>query len=210
MTAAGAARRIAPGEILRGGRVSLRLVTLEDCTDRYESWLADPIVNQYLETRWRPQPLEAIREFVAGMVESSDSYLFAILENESGRHVGNIKVGPIVWNHLYADVSYFIGERSCWGKGYASEAIRLATGFGFHRLGLHRLQAGLYASNGGSGKALQKVGYRHEAVFKGQLKIAAGAWEDHHWFAMLRDDWRQDAKQDAKDETRAQARDNNQ
>jgi RimJ/RimL family protein N-acetyltransferase len=183
-------RRIAPGEILRGGGVSLRLATLEDCTARYESWLADPIVNQYLETRWRPQPLGGIREFVAGMLESADSYLFAIVENASGTHIGNIKVGPIAWNHLYADVSYFIGERACWGKGYATEAIRLVTGFAFQRLGLHRLQAGLYAGNGASGRALEKAGYRREAIFKSQLKNATGAWEDHHWFACLKEDWR--------------------
>lgn len=178
-------RQIAPGEILRGTRVSLRLVTLDDCTPRYEGWLADPLVNQYLETRWRPQSLESIRQFVAGMLESADSYLFAILETDSGTHVGNIKVGPIIWNHLYADVSYFIGERACWGKGYASEAIRLATDFAFRRLGLHRLQAGLYASNVGSAKALDKAGYRKEAVFESQLKNVAGAWEDHHWYAIL-------------------------
>jgi RimJ/RimL family protein N-acetyltransferase len=183
-------RQIAPGEILRGGGVSLRLATLEDCTARYESWLADPIVNQYLETRWRPQPLDRIREFVAVMLESADSYLFAIVENASGTHIGNIKVGPIAWNHLYADVSYFIGDRAYWGKGYATEAIRLVTRFAFRRLGLHRLQAGLYAGNTASGRALEKAGYRQEAIFKSQLKNAAGAWEDHHWFACLKEDWR--------------------
>jgi RimJ/RimL family protein N-acetyltransferase len=175
---------------VRGDRVSLRLVTLDDCTERYEAWLADPAVNQFLETRWRPQRLDSIREFVGGMLGSTDSYLFAIVENATGMHVGNIKVGPIAGNHLYADISYFIGERGCWGKGYATEAIRLATGLAFERLGLHRMQAGIYASNGGSGKALEKAGYRKEAVFKAQLKNAAGAWEDHHWYAVLADEWR--------------------
>lgn len=183
-------RAIAPGELLRGAGVSLRLVTLADCTPRYEAWLADPQVNQYLETRWRPQPLDSIREFVAGMLESRDNYLFAIVENTSQAHVGNLKVGPIVRNHGYADISYFIGERGCWGKGYATEAIRLANGFAFGRLGLHRLQAGLYAGNGGSGKALEKTGYRREGVFKAQLKNAAGDWEDHHWYGLLREDWK--------------------
>ncbi len=181
-------RRIALGETLPGARVSLRVVTLDDCVPRYVAWLADPQINQFLETRWRTHSLESIREFVAGMIDSDDNYQFAIIDNATGTHIGNIKVGPIVWNHLYADISYFIGERSCWGKGYGSEAIRLATGFGFQRLGLHRIQAGLYASNVGSGRALEKAGYHKEAVFKGQLKNAAGAWEDHHWYAVLKDE----------------------
>jgi RimJ/RimL family protein N-acetyltransferase len=104
--------------------------------------------------------------------------------------VGNIKVGPVNARHAFADMSYFIGERQCWGRGYATEAIRLATDFGFARLGLHRLQAGLYAGNVGSGRALEKAGYRREAVFARQLKNAAGAWEDHVWYAVLREEWR--------------------
>ncbi|HEY7060836.1 MAG TPA: GNAT family protein [Chloroflexota bacterium] len=183
-------RAIAPGELLRGERVSLRLATLDDCTPRYEAWLADPAVNQYLETRWEPQPLAAIREFVSAMLASPDNHLFAIVESADGAHVGNIKVGPVNARHAFADMSYFIGERQCWGRGYATEAIRLATDFGFARLGLHRLQAGLYAGNVGSGRALEKAGYRREAVFARQLKNAAGAWEDHVWYAVLREEWR--------------------
>ena len=57
------------------------------------------------------------------------------------------------------------------------------------RLGLHRLQAGLYAGNVGSGRALEKAGYRRETVFACQLKNAVGAWEDHVWYSLLRDDW---------------------
>jgi [ribosomal protein S5]-alanine N-acetyltransferase len=186
-----AARKLAQGEVLAGARVSLRLVEAADCSPRYEAWLADPEVNQYLETRWRPQPLESIREFVASMAESADNYLFAILEAAGPRHIGNLKVGPINANHGYADVSYFIGEKDCWGKGYATEAIRLAARFAFGRLGLHRLQAGLYASNLGSGRALEKAGYRKEGVFRGQLRNAAGAWEDHHWYGLLREDFKE-------------------
>jgi ribosomal-protein-alanine N-acetyltransferase len=184
-------RVLSPGDRLSGDKVSLRLVTLHDCTPRYEAWLADPQVNQYLETRWRPQPLESIREFVGGMLESPDNYLFAIVENETDRHIGNLKVGPIHWTHSHADVSYFIGERECWGKGHATEAIRLATTFAFRGLGLHRVQAGLYAGNVGSGRALEKAGYKHEGVFKGQLKNTAGVWEDHVWYGLVREDWKE-------------------
>lgn len=63
-------------------------------------------------------------------------------------------------------MSYFIGEKNAWGKGFATEAIQLVTHFAFEQLHLHRLQAGLYASNIGSGKALEKAGYHLEAVFK--------------------------------------------
>ena len=56
--------------------------------------------------------------------------------------------------------------------------------FAFEKLKLHRLQAGIYASNQGSGRALEKAGYKLEAVFKKQLKNDSG-WEDHYFFAAL-------------------------
>jgi len=51
------------------------------------------------------------------------------------------------------------------------------------------VQAGLYAGNAGSGKALQKAGYRAEGVFRKQLRNAAGQWEDHLWYSVLREEW---------------------
>jgi RimJ/RimL family protein N-acetyltransferase len=182
-------RLISVEERFEGDQVVLRLATLADCTDRYVAWLADPEVNRYLETRWTEQSMESIRAFVSGQLASPDSYLFAILERETGRHVGNIKVGPINQRHLYADVGYFIGERTAWGRGLATDAIRVATRVAFTRLGLHRVEAGLYASNGASGRALEKAGYRLEGRLKGHLRLGEG-YEDHVWYGLTREDWK--------------------
>lgn len=175
-------------ERLVGRLVMLRLATLDDCTERYCAWLNDPLVNRYLETRWREQTLDSIREFVTAMLAAPDSYLFAIVQRATGDHVGNIKLGPVNPHHLHADVSYFIGDRRCWGQGLATDAIRVASGFGFSRLGLHRLQAGVYASNVGSARALEKAGYTREARFRDQLRGVDG-WEDHVWYGALCDEW---------------------
>jgi RimJ/RimL family protein N-acetyltransferase len=188
-------RRVRPSERFVGARCELRLLTLADCTERYVGWLRDPEINRYLETRWSEQNLESVRAFVGGMVESADSYLFAIVVE--GAHVGNIKIGPIQARHRYADVSYFIGERAQWGRGIASDAIALAAAIGFERLGLHRVQAGLYEGNVGSGRALEKAGFRREGVQRKQLRLGADPdapaadtqWEDHVWYGLLREEW---------------------
>ncbi len=180
-------RAIRPDESFPGRLVSLRLVTLEDCTDGYVGWLNDEEVTRYLETRWYPQTRETIRDYVRGMLDSRSSYLFAIVERSSGRHVGNLKIGPIDPHHSHADVSYFIGERSVWGRGYATDAIRVASEIAFERLGLHRLQAGVYEGNRASARALVKAGFVEEARFRGQLRGPEG-WEDHLVFGLLRDD----------------------
>ena len=181
-------RLVQPHETFDGTHVVLRLLTVADCSDRYVGWLNDPEVARYLETRWSTQDLASVRAFVGAMVDSPDSYLFAILSKGDGRHVGNIKIGPIRRHHDYADVSFFIGERAVWGRGLASDAIRVATNVAFARLGLHRLQAGLYENNVGSARALEKAGYRFEARLRKQLRSDAG-WEDHLWYGVLREEW---------------------
>jgi [ribosomal protein S5]-alanine N-acetyltransferase len=172
----------------QGARVTLRLVTLDDCSERYVEWLEDPEVNRYLETRWSRHTLDSVRSFVSEKLSSLDSYLFAILERANQAHVGNIKIGPIHPRHAFADVSYFIGDRASWGRGLATDAIKVVTRIGFERLGLHRVQAGLYAGNVGSRRALEKAGYVFEGCLKGQLRTA-DAWEDHVCYGLLQDAW---------------------
>jgi len=180
-------RTAAPAR-LSGEAVWLRPVELEDCTATYVGWLADPQVNRYLETRWSTHDLDTVRQFVSAMRNDADNVLFAICEAEGGTHVGNIKLGPVNWIHRYADISYFIGDRSFWSRGLATDAIRTVTGFGFEVLKLHRLQAGVYRSNGASARALERVGYALEGTLRQKLR-ADSAWEDHLIYGITADQW---------------------
>ncbi len=174
--------------VLRGPHISLRPISVGDCTERYVAWLRDPEVNRYLETRWVVQTLDTVRGFVEITLRDHASHLLAIVETETARHIGNIKIGPVRQHHDSADLSYFIGERGLWGRGYAGEAINLATRLGFERLGLHRIQAGIYSSNARGARVLEKAGYRREAVFHNELRGESG-WEDHVWYRLLIEEW---------------------
>lgn len=179
-------RLIAPGEVFEGQKTRLRLLTLDDVHARYVAWLNDPEVSRYLETRFSPQNEETVRAFVGGMVDSPHSYLFAITASDDGVHIGNLKIGPINPNHQYADVSYFIGDRTRWGKGLATDAIKTSVAIAFDRLKLHRVQAGIYEKNVGSARALERAGFHPEGRFVKQLRTVDGAWEDHLWFGCVR------------------------
>lgn len=155
---------------LHGEMISLRQIELKDCTYTYVGWLNDPDVNHYLETRWEIQTLDSVKSFVESQMANDHSVLFAITTILDGRHIGNIKIGPINRYHNHADISYFIGEKSYWNRGIATEAINLVSEFGFCELGLHRVEAGVYAKAIGSWKALERNGFSREAVFREQVK----------------------------------------
>jgi ribosomal-protein-alanine N-acetyltransferase len=158
--------RSAPASGLRvdEGRIYLRPLTEDDVGEIYVAWLNDPLVNRFLETRHRKQDMAAVAEFVRAVNARPGEHLFAICLKESGKHIGNIKVGPVKPNHALADVSLFIGDRDCWGKGYATEAIRAISRHAIRELGIAKLNATAYSLNQGSIRAFLKVGYRHEGT----------------------------------------------
>lgn len=146
-------------------RLLLRSLSREDIGFRYVSWMNDININKYLESRFRaPFTVEDITDFVIGANESNHSFHFGIFLRHDGRHIGNIKLGPILFDHSRSEVGYMIGDSDSWGKGYASEAIRCVCDYGINTLGLAKISAGVYRENRGSAKALIKAGFTHEAT----------------------------------------------
>ncbi len=152
--------------LLTGERIYPREVRRTDVNARYYHWLNDPEINQFLETRFVPQSLEQIAEFVASKDGKADEPFLAICLRSSDEHIGNIKLGPINWRHRYGDVSLFIGEQAHWGQGYATEAIALIMRFGFETLALNKLCASCYEENIGSARAFERCGWQREGLLR--------------------------------------------
>ncbi len=154
-------------------RLDLRELTASDCSKAYVAWLADPEINQFLETRHSLQDSASVLAFIEASRARDDEILLGIfVRSEAGRHIGNIKVGPLRPYHLVADVSLFIGARDCWGKNYATEAISGASRFAFDTMGARKLSASMYAPNLGSMNAFLKAGYRKEGVRRDHYRLA--------------------------------------
>lgn len=172
---------------LYGGVIYLRQLEISDCTVEYVNWLNDPKVNQYLETKYVPQNLKTIREFVVSQRDHEASVLFAICMRDRDRHIGNIKIGPMNFQHRHADISYFIGDRKEWGKGIAKEAVSLVCDFGFEELNLQKIEAGTYDCAVGSQKVLKANGFQCEGTLR-QHVLFEGAYRNCYMWGLLRSD----------------------
>jgi len=150
--------------VLDGPRLRLRPMCLADAEGPYLRWMNDPQVTRHLESRFTAHSRDDLRGFIQSMVNDPRYVFLAICIRESDRHVGNIKLGPIVQPHRLADVGMIIGETDCWGLGFATEAVRLISQHAFEQLQLHKLTAGCYGTNLASARALQKAGFVIEAV----------------------------------------------
>lgn len=150
------------GGPLIGNGVMLRSLTSSDDMTHYVRWMNDPEVMQFTESRFARHTLEGLVEYVRRHNASPDTLLLGIFEGRSDRHIGNIKVGDMNPVHRYADVGIIIGDKSCWRRGYASEAIRLVCDYAFRSLSLHKLSAGCYVQNEGAIRAFMKAGFLEE------------------------------------------------
>ncbi len=83
---------------------------------------------------------------------------------------------------INAEIGYWIGE-PYWGKGYATEAVRLLIKFAFKELNLLRVYANIYEYNIGSMKVLEKVSFEKEAVIKSSV-IKEGKIIDEYLYSI--------------------------
>lgn len=144
---------------IEGQRIYLRPVLLSDASENYVAWLNDPEVNQYLESRFIKQSLQSVRDYVERITRDANTLFLAIVSKSEERHIGNVKLGPIDWNHRVGDIGIMIGDKAYWRKGFGGDAIRLLSEYAFSVLKLHKLTAGAYENNIGSIRAFLKAGY---------------------------------------------------
>ena len=110
-------------------------------------------------------------------------YAFAIVERATERIRGRVGLANIVrgaWDN--ATLGYFVDE-AVNGRGYATEAVRLALRFAFGPARLHRVQAAVMPHNVRSARVLAKNGFRKEGFAPRYLRLAGG-WRDHDLYAI--------------------------
>jgi RimJ/RimL family protein N-acetyltransferase len=157
--------------------IELFLLEPEHATDDYAQWLNDAEVNRFLESRFAAHTRASVAAFVAAALADHKTLFLGIRSRALGRHVGNIKIGPIDPNHGLGEVGIMIGDRAAWGQGLGSEAIRCVCDIAREELGLRKLTAGCYAGNAASARAFEKAGFRLEGC-RPQHFLLDGATED--------------------------------
>lgn len=156
-------KNISPTPIWTTPSIDLFLLEPQHVTPAYVDWLNNPLVNRHLESRFGTHTLESTKSFVAASLESSKDLFLGIRAHAlGGRHVGNIKLGPIDSHHGLGEIGILVGEPDAWGRGIASQAIRMLCDIAREQLHLRKATAGCYASNVGSEKAFLKAGFEIE------------------------------------------------
>lgn len=172
-----------------GSLVLLRPLERADLNERYLSWLNDPEVTRYMETGTFPTSSEDLENYYRSLSGSKNDVILAIADKDSGRHIGNVKLGPIHWVHRSATFGILIGEKEFWGKGVGLEATRLTVEYGFYRLNLHRIDLGVFAEHETAVRCYKKAGFKIEGRLRENL-FQGGEYKDRLWMGLLRSEYK--------------------
>jgi len=129
---------------------------------------------------------ESIRRRKAA-IEAKERYSLAVILKETGALMGACSLIEVSWEHMHAELVYYIGQEF-WGKGYMTEAARRTIQFGFEELGLERISVGCFARNKASARIIEKLGFQSEGVARHAYR-KDGEFLDELRFGMIRSDY---------------------
>ncbi len=109
-------------------------------------------------------------------------HVFAIEYDENFCGVIGLEVQKDVYEKS-AELGYWIGE-PFWGKGIATESVKLITEIGFNTLNLLRIYAGVFEFNIASMKVLEKNVFLKEGVFRKAIFKNGKIFDEHRYYKL--------------------------
>ena len=158
--------------LIKTVRVCLNPVDTSFCNSESLKWLSDNDVLSDLETL-KGTTLKELHQYLEN-IEKNKIYSWAIIINETKRHIGNIKIDPIDFKNGFAEYGIMIGDKNSWGYGYAKEASIGILNFCFYNLNLRKINLGVLKVNSRAIKLYESLGFVSEGIFKEHKKFQGG------------------------------------
>lgn len=170
--------------VLNTERLILREL-MESDFDAIHEYSSDPEVVKYMQ--WGPNTPRDTREFILSVIarqhtDPREDYELAIIHPVEGL-IGGCGIRIKSMKDMKADIGYIL-KKSMWGQGYCTEAAGALIHFGFHQLGMHRIEASCDTRNIGSYRVMEKNGMQREGILRLDTKIH-GIWRDSYIYSIL-------------------------
>lgn len=161
--------------ITRGHRTVVRRKRLADARDEYR-WRSDAELAEFDASRPVQSAFENYERNWSFDYRFTDmaGRSFAV-ENESGRHIGNIMYYNIDQARAEAEIGISIGEREYWSQGYGSDALTALTRALFRTTPLRRFYLHTLDWNERAQRAFRRAGF----------DVSGTSWRDGHTFLVM-------------------------
>lgn len=167
--------------VARGRFTVIRRKRMRDARDEYR-WRSDAELAEFDASRPVQSAFENYERNWSFDYRFTDmaGRSFAV-EDDSGRHIGNVMYYNIDHSRAEAEIGISIGERDCWSRGYGSDALTALTRKLFETTGLTRFYLHTLDWNERAQRAFRRAGF----------EINGTSWKDGHTFVVmeLRREW---------------------
>ncbi len=174
-------------EVVPGDRIFLSHPMREDLP-LFARWFADPELNTYLGNNGGSFTYEQEEEWYNNRTKDVNARNLAIIVREDQRIIGTVTLMNINFLHGRSEIGIAIGDKTAWGKGYGSKAMRLMCDYGFTFLNLHTIYLWHTSFNERGHQAYLKAGFREVGRLRG-VRVLDGKRYDDVLMDITRDDF---------------------
>jgi ribosomal-protein-alanine N-acetyltransferase len=147
------------GPILYGKRVTLRRPRSQDATHVF-NWERDDEVWRYDPHRPFSRTMaEFLPIFERGYVHGNGRQFWFIIEDKQQMPLGTITYFNVDNRLGQTEIGLGLGEKSCWGQGYGSDAIRTLVAYLFTLPSIVRVYAETALANQPARRAFTRAGF---------------------------------------------------
>lgn len=134
-----------------------------------------------------PYSLDDAKRWLGSVIPENNPVKFfaIIIDNRLAGTIGIVSKSDIYRKNI--EIGYFIAE-DYWGKGLATKAIKAVASYSFKNFDIIRAYAVPFSDNPGSRRALEKAGFKLEAILK-QNVIKNGIIKDSCIYSLLKEDF---------------------
>lgn len=169
-------------------KVTLRYLEFDDIDTLY-TWEND--IELAIWSGWAtPFSRAAFRHKYEQRITEPEKDLVMLGIEFEGQLVGYVLLALIDEYERRAAVGFLVGEKSMWGLGIASTALRILLDYAFTVRSLERVYAEVYGFNRRSLRLMERVGFQKEGILR-QHEIHNGVRQDMHFFGMLKPEFYQ-------------------
>lgn len=168
-------------------RVYLRALEPEDYAKLHE-WRNDDEIGIFFSGTRRFTSTLNEKKWIEERIFNKENVSCAICLKETDEFIGCIFLYDIDHLNRSGCCSCFIGEKSLWGEGYATDAMVLMERHAFHDKGLVRMWGHIIADNHGSLRLVEKCNFKKEGLLR-RATYVDGVFKDLYMVAVLREEF---------------------
>lgn len=151
---------------LETDRLILRKFVIEDAEAMFKNWASDPETTKFVS--FNPhQNVDETKSILSEWIKEYEDggFNWVVELKESGEIIGNISVIEKSKKHNNCELGYVYGSKF-WGKGYATEALKVVIGYLLNECDFHLVEAKHHKSNPASGRVMEKSGMTLDGILR--------------------------------------------